>query len=498
MKSFADKINELNTQHVYPFHMPGHKRRMELINPYDIDITEIDGYDNLHNPEGMIKQLEDRISGMYDEKHEFIEKSYVLVNGSTCGILSAISAVTQYGDRILMARNSHKSAYNAVYIRGLEADYIYPEYIKWLGMNAAIEPDRLRNILTCIKADHGTENENHGKSRCSYKFERKTFKLLIGGSTASNACSMQGYKKMENNIIKISHLHKSFGEVKAVNDLSFQVKKGELFAFLGVNGAGKSTTISIICGQLKKDSGTVQINENDIEKAGKKVGRTLGVVFQDSVLDKPLTVRENLKSRAALYGITGKAFEERLKELVDILDFGDYLNRTVGKLSGGQRRRIDIARALLHRPEVLILDEPTTGLDPQTRLLIWNVIDKLRTDEKLTVFLTTHYMEEAANADYVVILDKGSIAAEGTPFELKNKYVQDTMSIYGVTEAQIKSLGIEYEEIRDGYRVRVKNTSEATELIAAHQELFYDYEVTKGGMDDVFLAVTGKRLGGEN
>lgn len=303
---------------------------------------------------------------------------------------------------------------------------------------------------------------------------------------------------MENNIIKISHLHKSFGEVKAVNDLSFQVKKGELFAFLGVNGAGKSTTISIICGQLKKDSGTVQINENDIEKAGKKVGRTLGVVFQDSVLDKPLTVRENLKSRAALYGITGKAFEERLKELVDILDFGDYLNRTVGKLSGGQRRRIDIARALLHRPEVLILDEPTTGLDPQTRLLIWNVIDKLRTDEKLTVFLTTHYMEEAANADYVVILDKGSIAAEGTPFELKNKYVQDTMSIYGVTEAQIKSLGIEYEEIRDGYRVRVKNTSEATELIAAHQELFYDYEVTKGGMDDVFLAVTGKRLGGEN
>ena len=308
----------------------------------------------------------------------------------------------------------------------------------------------------------------------------------------------RGIKKMENNIIKISHLHKSFGEVKAVNDLSFQVKKGELFAFLGVNGAGKSTTISIICGQLKKDSGTVQINENDIEKAGKKVGRTLGVVFQDSVLDKPLTVRENLKSRAALYGITGKAFEERLKELVDILDFGDYLNRTVGKLSGGQRRRIDIARALLHRPEVLILDEPTTGLDPQTRLLIWNVIDKLRTDEKLTVFLTTHYMEEAANADYVVILDKGSIAAEGTPFELKNKYVQDTMSIYGVTEAQIKTLGIEYEEIRDDYRVRVKNTSEATELIAAHQELFYDYEVTKGGMDDVFLAVTGKRLGGEN
>ena len=179
MKSFADKINELNTQHVYPFHMPGHKRRMELINPYDIDITEIDGYDNLHNPEGMIKQLEDRISGMYDEKHEFIEKSYVLVNGSTCGILSAISAVTQYGDRILMARNSHKSAYNAVYIRGLEADYIYPEYIKWLGMNAAIEPDRLRNILTCIKADHGTENENHGKAAVVISLKEKLSNYLL-------------------------------------------------------------------------------------------------------------------------------------------------------------------------------------------------------------------------------------------------------------------------------------------------------------------------------
>ena len=174
MKSFADKINELNTQQVYPFHMPGHKRRMELVNPYNIDITEIDGYDNLHNPEGMIKQLEDRITVMYDEKHEFIEKSYVLVNGSTCGILSAISAVTQYGDRILMARNSHKSAYNAVCIRGLEADYIYPEYIEGLGMNAGIEPGRLSNILTCIKAGTGTENANHGKKSYSYEDEEKS------------------------------------------------------------------------------------------------------------------------------------------------------------------------------------------------------------------------------------------------------------------------------------------------------------------------------------
>ena len=188
---------------------------------------------------------------------------------------------------------------------------------------------------------------------------------------------------MGSDIIKISHLNKSFGEVKAVNDLSFRVKKGELFAFLGVNGAGKSTTISILCGLLKKDSGTVQVNGIETDKAGAQTKRMLGVVFQDSVLDKPLTVKENLMSRAALYGITGNAFDKRLQELVKILDFDEFLNRPVGKLSGGQRRRIDIARALLHRPEILILDEPTTGLDPQTRQLIWNVIETLQKTENM-------------------------------------------------------------------------------------------------------------------
>lgn len=172
----------------------------------------------------------------------------------------------------------------------------------------------------------------------------------------------------------------------------------------------------------------------------------IGVVFQDSALDKPLTVKENLMSRAALYDITGNAFDKRLQELVEILDFDEFLNRPVGKLSGGQRRRIDIARALLHRPEILILDEPTTGLDPQTRQLIWNVIEKLQKTENMTVFLTTHYMEEAANAGYVVILDKGSIAAQGTPFELKNDYVQDIVSVYGVSEDEIKTLNREYKK----------------------------------------------------
>lgn len=302
---------------------------------------------------------------------------------------------------------------------------------------------------------------------------------------------------MKENVIEVSHLHKAFGKVKAVRDLSFRVKRGELFAFLGVNGAGKSTTISILCGQLSKDDGEVRINGADQTHAGQDTRYLLGVVFQDSVLDKPLTVRENLKSRAALYGITGKAFENRLQELEKMLGFADYIDRAVGKLSGGQRRRIDIARALLHRPEILILDEPTTGLDPQTRKILWNVIENLRKKEKMTVFLTTHYMEEAASADYVVILDSGSIVSEGTPHDLKNQYADDVVSLYGVTEEQVQLLGKQYRKIRDGYQIMVRSTKEATELIVAHPELFRDYEVIKGGMDDVFLEVTGKRLGGD-
>ena len=301
-----------------------------------------------------------------------------------------------------------------------------------------------------------------------------------------------------NNIIVISHLNKSFGEVKAVQDLSFKVKEGELFAFLGVNGAGKSTTINIMCGQLAKDSGEVRIDGFDLSKDPDSIKRSLGVVFQNSVLDKDLSVRDNLQSRAALYGISGEGFRDRLAELSEMLELDNLLKRPVGKLSGGQRRRIDIARALLHRPKILILDEPTTGLDPQTRQLIWNVIEKLQKTENMTVFLTTHYMEEAANAGYVVILDKGSVAAEGTPFELKNDYVQDIVSVYGVSEDEIKTLNREYKKIRDGYQIKVKNTKEATELIVEHQDLFMDYEVVKGGMDDVFLAVTGKKLGGEH
>lgn len=298
-------------------------------------------------------------------------------------------------------------------------------------------------------------------------------------------------------IIKIENLYKSFGEVKAVQDLSLRVQKGELFAFLGVNGAGKSTTISILCGQQKKDSGAVYVNGIDIDTTT-EYKRDIGVVFQSSVLDKSLTVLDNLKSRAALYGILGEEFEVKLRELSELLDFGDLYKRTVGKLSGGQRRRIDIARALLNDPKILILDEPTTGLDPQTRKLLWNAVNELRRNKDMTVFLTTHYMEEAAEADYVVIIDSGKIAASGTPLELKNEYTGDFITLYGVTEDEVKSLNCKYDITRGICRINVPTTAEATGLICSNPQIFRDYEITKGKMDDVFLAVTGKKLTGGN
>lgn len=299
------------------------------------------------------------------------------------------------------------------------------------------------------------------------------------------------------NVIEISNLSKSFGEVKAVQDISFRVKEGELFAFLGVNGAGKSTTISIICGQIAKDGGKVFVDGIDIENGNDAVKREIGVVFQSSVLDKALSVRDNLKSRAACYGICGKDFQKRCDELTELFDLKEFMNRAVGKLSGGQRRRVDIARALLPSPKILILDEPTTGLDPQTRKNLWEILGRLRKEENMTVFLTTHYMEEAGDADYIVIIDSGKIAAEGTPLELKNTYTGDFITIYNADGEDLQALGMPYEKLRDAYRVAVPNTQAATELIIAHKELFCDYEVVKGKMDDVFLAVTGKKLGEE-
>lgn len=299
-------------------------------------------------------------------------------------------------------------------------------------------------------------------------------------------------------IIRITNLDKRFGSVHAVNDLSFKVKKGELFAFLGVNGAGKSTTISIMCGLLKKDDGSAEVCGKNVETDMAEISSKIGVVFQNSALDMHLSVKDNLLSRAGLYGIFGEEAKQRINELAVLLDFKDITGRTVGKLSGGQRRRIDVARALIHKPELLILDEPTTGLDPQTRKKLWDVVENYRKTENMTALLTTHYMEETADADYVIILDSGKISASGTPLELKNKYTGDFITVYNTDENVVKALGHPYEKIRDAFRISVKNTEEARDLIVKNPSVFNDFEITKGKMDDVFLAVTGKKLSGGN
>lgn len=304
---------------------------------------------------------------------------------------------------------------------------------------------------------------------------------------------------MEEKIITVRHLKKYFKDVKAVDDLSFEVRKGELFAFLGLNGAGKSTTINMLCGVLEKDEGEIFVDGVNIDEDLDAVKSKIGVVFQNSALDKELSVYDNLRFKAALYSVTGERFKKRLKELSDLLDLSDLLRRPLGKLSGGQRRRIDIARALLHEPKILILDEPTTGLDPQTRQTVWAVLDSLRKETGLTVFLTTHYMEEAADADYVVILDSGRIAAEDTPVGLKNKYASDFVRVYSPNAALEKMLaaGQYLLERKEGQvRIELPSVAEAKRLILSYPEAFEDFEVEKGKMDDVFLKVTGKKLEG--
>lgn len=296
-------------------------------------------------------------------------------------------------------------------------------------------------------------------------------------------------------IIKIENLEKSFGKIKAVRKINLEVYEGSLFAFLGINGAGKSTTISMMYGGLKIDSGRITICGQDVATHLDKIKNQIGVVFQDSILDKTLTVYENLKFRAGFYGIFGQDFKDRYQELEKLFDFAEIKNQKIQKLSGGQKRRVDIARAIIHQPKILILDEPTTGLDPGTRSKVWRIISKLREDLKMTIFLTTHYMEEAADADYVTILDKGRIIAEGTPLELKTQYATDVLHLYGVDESEVKKLKLPYQKIHKAFQIKVKNSAVVTKLIIKYPEIFQDFELIKSTLDDVFLTVTKNKPG---
>ncbi|MDY4787854.1 MAG: ABC transporter ATP-binding protein [Bacilli bacterium] len=298
-------------------------------------------------------------------------------------------------------------------------------------------------------------------------------------------------------IIEVKNLVKEYnGGVVAVNDLSFSVNEGSLFAFLGENGAGKSTTINILCNVLTKTSGQIIIDGLDANK--KDITHLIGIVFQNSVLDNLLTVKDNLLTRAYYYGLNKKEALNRVKDLEKLLDLNEIMNRRFETLSGGQKRRVDIARALIHQPKILFLDEPTTGLDPKTRKLVWQIIDDLRLKNKLTVFLTTHYMEETKSADEVVILDHGVIKAKGSPVELKKQYATNKLIWYSDKKAAynqlLKKENINYTYQNNAYHIDFNDYSFLTSFLYRYQKEINNYEVVKGDMDEVFLKVTGKEL----
>lgn len=303
-------------------------------------------------------------------------------------------------------------------------------------------------------------------------------------------------------IIRVENLSKSFGNLKAVNNISFNVKEGGIFAFLGLNGAGKSTTINMLCSILEKDSGKIFINNFDIDKNNNEIKNDIGIVFQNTILDDELTVYQNLKSRASLYSLSKQYVDNRINELTKIFHLNDILNRQFSKLSGGQKRRVDIARALIHKPSILFLDEPTTGLDPTTRVLVWEVLNNLVKNTNLTIFLTTHYMEEVLNANDIVIIDEGSIIARGSPNKLKDLFATDILKIYSIVNNEIESIlkenNISYYYQNESYYINVNNSLEALNIINMNLQLFNDFEVLKGNMDQVFLNVTGKSLGDIN
>ena len=305
------------------------------------------------------------------------------------------------------------------------------------------------------------------------------------------------YNLDDNYILEVRDLVKRYGNFVAVNNISFKVKKGSLFAFLGLNGAGKSTTINIITSIIIKNSGKVFINGRDLDRESYKIKSEIGIVFQNSVLDGALSAKENLQIRSRYYGIKKNEWKEREKILIDMLDLSSFYEKPIAKLSGGQKRRVDIARAMVHNPKLLILDEPTTGLDPQTRVSVWNLINMLREKTGMTVFLTTHYMEEAEKATYIVVMNKGSIIAEGTPNELKNTYSSDYLILHSRREKKTDDLLTQdysyiYNNDLHFYKIKIKDTLSALDFLKMHPE-YSDFEIIKGNMDNVFLNITEER-----
>jgi multidrug/hemolysin transport system ATP-binding protein len=299
-------------------------------------------------------------------------------------------------------------------------------------------------------------------------------------------------------IIEVSGLQKSYGQVPAVKGIDFYVEQGKIFAFLGPNGAGKSTTIDIICTFLQSDAGKVEVDGHLLGRDDNAIRHTIGAVFQDGLLDPLLTVSENLHIRAGFYGLKGKQLEKTIRDIAERMGIQEIMKRPYGKLSGGQRRRCDIARALVNTPKILFLDEPTTGLDPQTRKSVWETITKLQHDTGMTIFLTTHYMEEAAEADYVIVIDNGNIVAKGTPSDLKERFTSDKLTLTTkeaeALASRLTAAGLAPEVVADRVTLKVPNTLAALPLLDTYKDAITGFTVTTGTMDDAFIAITGKEI----
>ena len=296
--------------------------------------------------------------------------------------------------------------------------------------------------------------------------------------------------------ISVRGLRKSYGDFEAVKGISFEVPEGSFFAFLGPNGAGKSTTISIVCSLLGYDSGEVEVFGKPVTDPSVK--RDIGVVFQDPMMDGRLTVRENLTVRGGMYGLSGDVLEGSVARALEVSDSVEFADRPYGKLSGGQRRRADIARALVHSPRLLLLDEPTSGLDPQTRRRIWDTVNRLNREEGLTILLTTHYMEEAAGADDIVIVNHGEMAAHGTPAMLREKYCSDRMTVVpkdmDAVASVLSDTGIGFSVRADTVEIPLASTVDAAPVVAMLDGMIDSLEVRNGTLDDAFIRITGEEM----
>ncbi len=299
-------------------------------------------------------------------------------------------------------------------------------------------------------------------------------------------------------IIDVSNFTKKYGNFTAVDDISFQVEEGSIFAFLGPNGAGKSTTINTLCTIFEKTSGTLVIDDKDVSKQKAAVRKAIGVVFQDSTLDAKMTIEENLKMHCVFYQVPEKEVEERIHFVLNLVDLLPERKKMVGALSGGMKRRVEIARGLIHYPKVLFLDEPTTGLDPQTRAHIWEYIVKLQKERSITIFLTTHYMEEAEICQKVAIIDGGKIVAHDTPYALKKQYTRDkafiTTKDMDALEVALKEYSIDYERKTTYFKADAQNMPALLQVIGEQKDLITDLEIKKGTFNDVFLEITGRKI----